>query len=295
MKHPKPLAIWDRTEGKKFEEWMDDSPDTYETIPQKSFSQRFRAHILYAALIGLYQGSPLSKREIKPFIDKYHIDMSQFEDHDYSSYDDFFIRKFKPGERAFPVPSGELGAFAEARYFGWEKFTAEQQFPVKGRSLNAEQMLGSAERARPFVDGPLIVARLSPVDYHHVHYPDAGRTLDRHKMGRRLWTVTWTAMQNKPDLYIENEREIQILETENFGRLAIVEVGALTVGRIEQVHPVDQAFQRGEQKSVFHFGGSAVVLFGEPGAWRPTDDLLEHTQEGVETLVKLGDTVAKRC
>lgn len=294
MRHPKPMSVWDRTRGKMFEEWMDDSPDTYETMPLASFSQRFRSRIPYAALIGLYQGSPFSKREIKPFIDKYHIDMSEFEARDYTSYDDFFIRKFRPGVRTFPDSPDELGAFAEARYFGWEKFTEEQQFPVKGRSLNAEQILGSAELARPFVNGPLLVARLSPVDYHHVHYPDAGRTLERSKKGHRLWTVTWKAMQNKSDLYIENEREIQILETENFGRLAFVEVGALTVGRIAHVHDIKQPFKRGDQKSVFHFGGSAVVVFGEPGAWRPSADLLEYTPQGVETLVRLGDPVAKR-
>ncbi|HEV2656104.1 MAG TPA: phosphatidylserine decarboxylase [Ktedonobacteraceae bacterium] len=274
---------------------MDDSPDTYETMPLQSFSQRFRSRRLYATLIGLLQSTSYSKRHIEPFIHKYHIDMSEFEVRDYTSYDDFFTRKFRPGARSFPVLPEELGAFAEARYFGWETFPPEQQFPVKGRSLNAEQLLGSADLARPFLDGPLLVARLSPVDYHHVHYPDTGQTLEHHKLGHRLWTVNWKAMQNKSDLYIENEREIQILDTQHFGRLAIVELGALTVGRIAQVHPIQQPFQRGELKSVFHFGGSAVVLFGEPGAWRPSKDLLEYTQQGVETLVRLGEPVAKRC
>jgi hypothetical protein len=48
-----------------------------------------------------------------------------------------------------------MGAFAEARYFGWEKIEADQTFPVKGRSLSAEQILGSAERARPLCGGPV--------------------------------------------------------------------------------------------------------------------------------------------
>ena len=45
----------------------------------------------------------------------------------------------------------------------------------------------------------------------------------------------------------------------------------MSVGRIVQVHPLDVPFQRGEEKSVFRFGGSAIVVFGEPGAWRPYD------------------------
>jgi phosphatidylserine decarboxylase len=66
----------------------------------------------------------------------------------------------------------------------------------------------------------------------------------------------WRALQNKPDILFENERMVSILETRNFGRLAFVEVGAMSVGRIVQVHPADAPFQRGEEKSFFRFGGS---------------------------------------
>ncbi len=181
MGHPEPLPIWDRAQGKMVEEWMDDSPDTYETMPLQSFSQRLRSRLLYAALMGLLQRTPYSKRHIEPFLRKYQIDMNEFEARDYTSYNDFFVRRFRPGVRSFPVSPEELGAFAEA--LGWEKFTQEHQFPVKGRSLNAEQLLGGADLARPFLDGPLLVARLSPVDYHHVHYPDAGHTCNATRRG----------------------------------------------------------------------------------------------------------------
>jgi phosphatidylserine decarboxylase len=73
-----------------------------------------------------------------------------------------------------------------------------------------------------------------------------------------------------------------------------VEVGALSVGRIVQVHQPDRPFTRGAEKSVFKFGGSAVVLFGERGAWLPADDILQHTSEGMETYLRLGDVFAQR-
>ncbi|MCK1576879.1 phosphatidylserine decarboxylase [Bradyrhizobium sp. 174] len=68
-----------------------------------------------------------------------------------------------PGKRPFPDRANEMEAFAEARYFGWEKLTPEQRFPVKGASLEAETLLGSADRAKSFEGGPVILARLSPV------------------------------------------------------------------------------------------------------------------------------------
>jgi phosphatidylserine decarboxylase len=111
------------------------------------------------------------------------------------------------------------------------------------------------------------------------------------RLGGRLWTVNWHALQNKPDILFSNERRINILETRNLGRLGFVEVGALSVGRIVQVHPIESPFRRGEEKSVFRFGGPAIVVFGEGGAWQPTDALIAHTKEGVETFVRLGEPV----
>jgi phosphatidylserine decarboxylase len=139
----------------------------------------------------------------------------------------------------------------------------------------------------------VLLVRLAPVDYHHVHYPDQGRTLEHDRLGKRLWTVNWHALLNKPDILFSNERNITILATSNFGRLAFVEVGALSVGRIVQVHPLDTPFARGQEKSVFRFGGSAIVVFGEPGSWRPAGDVLAQTKQGVETFVRLGEPIAR--
>jgi len=60
------------------------------------------------------------------------------------------------------------------------------------------------DRARPFLGGPVLLARLAPVDYHHLHYPDNGSTLDHYWLGRRLWTVNWHALQSEPDILFGN-------------------------------------------------------------------------------------------
>jgi phosphatidylserine decarboxylase len=179
----------------------------------------------------------------------------------------FFDRGFKRG--AFLAPKGEMGAFAEARYFAWEKLKPAQQLPLKGKSPSRAAILGDEARAQRFDGGPVILARLAPVDYHHLHYPDAGSTVYDHRLRYRLWTVTWHALQNMDDILFRNERQINILDTQHFGRIAFVEVGAMSVGRIMQMHPLDQLFERDAEKSVFKFGGSAVVVFGEPGALAP--------------------------
>jgi phosphatidylserine decarboxylase len=104
--------------------------------------------------------------------------------------------------------------------------------------------------------------------------------------------VNWHALQHQDDILFRNHRQINILETRHFGELAFVEVGAMSVGRIKQVHPLDRPFSRGNEKSVFKFGGSAIVVFGEAGRWRPAADLIENTNRGRETLIRLGDGIA---
>jgi len=51
--------------------------------------------------------------------------------------------------------------------------------------------------------------------------------------------------------------------------------------------------ERGEEKGYFLFGGSTVIVYGEPGAWAPEADILEHTQQGHEVLVELGQPIAR--
>ena len=47
---------------------------------------------------------------------------------------------------------------------------------------------------------------------------------------------------------------------------------AQSVGCVVQIHRGDSRFRSGEEKSVFKFGVSAVVLLGQAEKWRPEDD-----------------------
>jgi len=185
-----------------------------------------------------------------------------------------------------------MPAFAEARYTGHASITNETTFPVKGKYLTAEGLLGNADIARPFHEGPLMIARLCPVDYHRYHYPDSGKVLDHYPVKGRYDSVNPLALRLKPEIFIENERHVSLLQTEHFGKIAYIEVGAICVGKIVQSHRWNKPFMRGEEKGYFLFGGSTVVILGEKGAWRPSDDILEKSKQNIETYVQLGDEVA---
>jgi phosphatidylserine decarboxylase len=80
----------------------------------------------------MWQNTPWSARKIEPFVRKHKIDMSEFEPGPYRSYAAFFDRRFRPGKRSFPTEPHEMGAFGEARYFGWRTLDLNMTFPVKG-------------------------------------------------------------------------------------------------------------------------------------------------------------------
>ncbi|MDC1174747.1 phosphatidylserine decarboxylase [Bacteriovoracaceae bacterium] len=244
---------------------------------------------------GMMQSSGLSKKKVAPFIDAFKIKIEEYlpeegrtKEDPYSSFNEFFIRRFKDGAREFVKDCHILPAFSEARYFGYDRVTDDQVIPVKGKFLSSKELLRNEKWNSTFENGPLLLARLCPVDYHRYHYPDNGTTLDHYRIKGELHSVNPIALKKKPDIFVENERVVTILETENFGKLAYIEVGATCVGKIIQSHQ-DKDFQRGDEKGYFLFGGSTVIVLGEAGKWKPSSDILEYTQQGIETYLKLGE------
>ena len=59
---------------------------------------------------GAFLSSPISKCLIKGFIKNNHIDMSEYEEKNYKSYNEFFSRKIKEGKRPFPEDKNILGS-----------------------------------------------------------------------------------------------------------------------------------------------------------------------------------------
>jgi phosphatidylserine decarboxylase len=245
-------------------------------------------------VVGAYQDTALSSKRIPEFVKQYEIPMEQYEGAEFRTFNDFFIRKFRSGMRTYPQDAGAMGAPAEARYLAFDRITDTQTFPVKGYGLSAVNLLGSREVAKPFIGGPLLLARLCPVDYHRFHFPDDGRELKQFRVEGQLHSVNPMALRASDEVFIRNERQVSILETKNFGKLAYIEVGALCVGKIVQSWDAGQKdFKRGDEKGYFLFGGSTVIVLGEPGAWQPDADLLENTRQGRECLVRLGEPVAR--
>lgn len=252
-------------------------------------------------LYGRYQDLTVSKNKVPPFVEKFNIDLSIYKagsypaeqkENSYKNFNEFFIRKFEDNQRSFIDDKNKMPAFSEARYFGHQAINDNVKIPVKGKLLNSKDLLGGSPWSDTFKGGPLLVARLCPVDYHRYHYPLSGTTLDNFPIKGQYHSVNPLALKSKPEIFLINERRASILETEHFGKLAYIEVGAAMVGKIIQSHDESIPHQQGDEKGYFLFGGSTVIVLGETGKWQPSDDIIENTNNGIETYLHLGEEVA---
>lgn len=289
------VRFWNRSRGREEQEQVYGALGVrllYENPIGLFFTHFIFALPWFSRLIGRYYSSCLSTKKISFFIKKFRIPMDQYEEIPFQSFNEFFIRKFKKGQRTFPSESQTMGAPCEGRYLAFERIKPEQKYPVKGKDLSVEELLDGSNHAKDFLGGSLVIARLCPVDYHRYHYPDSGNILERYQISGRLHSVNPIPLSVKSDIFITNERSVSILDTENFGKIAYIEVGALCVGKIVQTHDERVGFQRGEEKGYFLFGGSTVILLTEPGRLKFHSDLLQKTKERQECFVQLGEAIA---
>ncbi|MGK5086985.1 phosphatidylserine decarboxylase [Bdellovibrionota bacterium FG-2] len=253
---------------------------------------------------GIYNDTPYSARKISEFIREYRIKMEEYEPNlAWRSFNEFFIRKFRTGARTFCSLPSEMPAFCEARYFGFESVAelSQKDVRVKGVRLRAEKLLGDVGLGGSFENGPLLIARLCPTDYHRFHFPDDGTLEKSFPVRGPYHSVNPVALIAMPGILAENERYVSVLQTRNFGKLAYVEVGAMCVGRIVQTYSQTSpdgtmgppSFKRGDEKGYFLFGASTVIVLGEQGRWVPSADILEQTRRAHETFVRLGEPVAQ--
>ena len=251
-------------------------------------------------IYGALQNLPISSKKVAPFVKKFGINMDEFQpgsipddktiEDSYLHFNEFFIRKFKLGQRPFKSEAKILPAFAEARYVGHKSLDVKDLYPVKGHHLTPKALLKEEKIAKLFEGGPLLIARLCPVDYHRFHFPDDGEIIESYRIHGSFDSVNPLAIKEKPEIFIENERHVSILKTKNFGLIAYIEVGAICVGKIIQSHS-KKTFIRGEEKGYFLFGGSTVVVLGQKGQWIPSPDIISNSQNKMETYVQLGDEV----
>lgn len=237
---------------------------------------------------GWFLSTRLSKVFIQPFIKSNHIDMSQFEEGPFRSYNEFFSRKIRPGARPLCMEPDALIAPCDSKLTALP-ITEASVFTLKHTPYTVESLLRSKTLAEKYQGGYALIFRLTVDDYHRYCYISDGRKEDNVRIPGVLHTVNPIANDYFP-IYKENAREYSLLHTESFGDVLMMEVGALLVGRIINHHQA-ASVRRGQEKGYFQFGGSTVILLLEKDAAVIDPDILANTREGLETVVRMGERI----
>lgn len=239
-------------------------------------------------IAGWVMSSRISVIGIAPFIRKNQIDMSQFEKVKYNSYNEFFSRKIKPEARTIDMDPQHLISPCDSKLMVYS-LTARARFTMKHTTYSLSSLLRNRELAHKYEGGYALVFRLTVDDYHRYCYAADGLKGKNVRIPGVLHTVNPIANDYFP-IYKENTREYSILQTQEFGDVVMMEVGALMVGKIVNHHGQAQV-RRGMEKGYFQFGGSTVVVLVQKERVCLDQDILENSKQGIETIVKYGERI----
>ncbi len=240
---------------------------------------------------GWRMNSTGSASRVKPFIKQYDIVESEHVKaaDDFASFNDFFYRKLKPEAR--PVDAADDSAVfpADGRHLGFAKASAVEGVFVKGQRFNLSKLLGDQKLAERFADGAAVFSRLCPVDYHRFHFPVAGIPGEARLINGPLYSVNPLALRDRLSILWENKRFITEIESEQFGKVLMLEIGATNVGSVNHTFVPTRPVAKGEEKGYFAFGGSATLTLFEPGRVKLDEDLLQQSAQQRELYAKVGD------
>jgi phosphatidylserine decarboxylase len=317
-----PIRYFDRyarslkTEQVYGEGWM---RFAYENPAGRFFVWLLARRAFFSQWYGHKMRKPESSLRIIPFIAKYGIDVDEFakSPFDYKTFNEFFYRALKPEARPIAgqaadstgspqaasagspqAGSGKAGEKiavfpADGRHLAFQDVDAAPGFYVKGAKFTLADLLGDAALAQTFAGGAMLISRLCPVDYHRFHFPVAGVPSEPRLINGWLYSVSPVALRRQIRYLVENKRVVTLVESPQFGTVAMVEVGATNVGSIQQSFVPGRAVRKGEEKGLFAFGGSCVITMFQRGRIRFDPDVLAQSAECVETYAKMGDRLGE--
>lgn len=251
---------------------------------------------LFSRIVGRLQRLRVTRQFIKSFVEKYSIREEEclLSLREYGSFNDFFIRKLKPEAR--PILEGDEICVtpADGAYLVFPSMEDVAAFSIKNQKFSLETFLDDSRLASEYSKGSMVIARLAPFDYHRFHFPVAGIVGSSRRINGYLFSIHPLMLKKNLKVFSENKREITILESKEFGKIAYVEIGALNVGSIHQTFSPGSYVRKGEEKGFFAFGGSTVVLLFQPQRIMFDADLINYSAQGLETRCLMGQSLGKR-
>lgn len=298
---PEPIRYFDRyrqtveTEVVYGEKWLRWANDT--TTGRWAVATLLR-RAAFSRYYGWRMNKRISSRKVLPFVMDYGLNADEFVKPawEFKNFNEFFARALKPEAR--PIAPGENVAVlpADGRHLAFPNVDTADGFYAKGAKFSLAELFGEGdvpEGQRAFTPafrgGALVISRLCPVDYHRFHFPVSGTPSDAREIDGWLYSVSPIALRHNIRYLVQNKRMLTLIDSPQFGRVAMFEIGATCVGTIKQLYPPERPVAKGDEKGMFKFGGSCVVTVFQPGRITFERDLVEQSAQHREVYARMGD------
>lgn len=291
-----PILVYDRQKKQTFEEKVL-ARSALEFLYGKNIFSKIANFLVtrfsfFSALSGYWLSREASKKKIAPFIQEFGLDEEDFfipVEH-FTSFNDFFIRKLRPEVR--PIHSSAVIAPADGRYLAFARYQGQNDLFVKGQTFSLYTLVGgNAKVTKQFTNGPFLIARLCPTDYHRYHFPVQGIPSHPKLIKGRYQSVNPIALRKKISIISENKRVALLITTEEMGDVLFIAVGATNVASIHMNYLPQTSYEKGDELGFFAFGASMLLLFFEPGRIAFDPEILYNTSRGLETYIRFGESL----
>ena len=233
-----------------------------------------------------------SVKDVPRFIKTYNIDMSQFEDAVYNSFNEFFSRKIKLELRPMPSDISLFLSAADSRCMVFENIKEASDIWVKGNQFSISNLLVDSDLTNEFANSSMVIFRLAPDDYHRWHFPFSGRLMHINSINGTYYTVNPKAVNSQINVFTENHRIVRVFDT-NFGKVVEIAIGALLVGSISLLdEEIGNYVEQGSNAGYFQYGGSTVIYLILENQVRFDADLIRNSiNNKMETYLKARESI----
>lgn len=227
------------------------------------------------------------------------LDLADAEKQSFTSMQDCFTRKLKPGARAVDMRREIVVSPCDAVVGECGAIAGTTVFQAKGFPYELSDLIPDAAVREAYRDGRYVTLRLRSSMYHRFHAPVDCKVGDITYVSGDTWNVNPIALKRIEKLYCLNERAVLPLrELSTQGSICLVPVAAILVASMKFTGLAPELnlaydgpnrlrwrarFKKGEEMGYFQ-QGSTILLF-------TTDDYA--LAEGIETgaTIRMGQAL----
>jgi phosphatidylserine decarboxylase len=247
-------------------------------VPKKTLSKAVRR-----------LASVRSKMAVRRFAARYGVAVEDAEKplEEYDSVLAFFTRRLKAGIRPVDPDPNVLVSPVDGAFLAGGPVGEGRLYQAKGREFTLGALLADRDAEKIFAGGTYATLYLAPKDYHRIHAPAEGTITGYTYVPGQLFPVNAAAVAHVDELFAKNERLITHLDTERFGRVEVVKVGATCVGHITVAYDPDVATNVGENEIRTQRYDAPLPLEkgGEVGVFEMGSTVIVVTEKPVDLLV----------